>query len=241
MIKQNFYIILFFLLFIILAALSYKSFNIEGLGGSNDIIAFDIPNLKKWSFPDSVNWYKLVKSRQYKFSELGFTMPNNKLSISFLYTCLEGAGWWRNILRFSNNADGSDGVDGRNPGLWVWPVTGPHVDPNKLHFRVSSNSSWNDGLDTINLPLGVTMLITFVIDQNTIYFYKDNILVSTSYFNNLKPRSYNTSFFVNADGDIGGKVLIKNLTFYDGALSQTDINNMYDTLNGSNSSQGDDK
>jgi hypothetical protein len=238
MIKQKFYIILFFLIFIILFTLIYKSYNIEGLGTSNDIIAFDRPNLKKWFFPDSLNWYKLVKSKQYKFSELGFTMPNRKLSISFLYTCLESAGFWRNILRFSDNDGGRDGPpNGRNPGLWVWPVTGPHVDPNKLHFRVSSNSSWNSGLDTINLPLGVTMLITFVIDRNTIYFYKDNILVSTSNFNRLKPRTHKTSFFVNADGDIGGKVLIKNLTFYDGALSQTDINNMYDTLHESNSSQ----
>ena len=237
MIKQNFYIILFFLLFIILFTLTftlrYKSCRIEGLGSSNDIIAFEIPNLKKWSFPDSIHWYKPVKSRQYKFSELGFTMPNYKISISFLYTCLEGAGFWRNILRFSNKEDGSDGSpEGRAPGLWIWPVTGPYTDPNKLHFRVPTNSSWNDGLDTINLPLGVTMLITLVIDQNTIYFYKDNILVSTSNFNGIKPRSYNTSFFVNADGDIGGKVLIKNLTFYDGALSQEDINNMYDKLDG---------
>jgi hypothetical protein len=160
-------------------------------------------------------------------------MPNRKLSISFLYTCLESAGFWRNILRFSDNDGGRDGPpNGRNPGLWIRPEF-----QNQLHFRVSSNSSWNSGLDTINLPLGVTMLITFVIDRNTIYFYKDNILVSTSNFNRLKPRTHKTSFFVNADGDIGGKVLIKNLTFYDGALSQTDINNMYDTLHESNSSQ----
>ena len=62
MIKQNFYIILFFLLFIILFTLTftlrYKSCRIEGLGSSNDIIAFEIPNLKKWSFPDSIHWYK---------------------------------------------------------------------------------------------------------------------------------------------------------------------------------------
>jgi len=233
MIKQKFYIILFFLIFIILFTLIYKSYNIEGLGTSNDIIAFDRPNLKKWFFPDSLNWYKLVKSRQYKFSELGFTMPNSKLSISFLYTCLEGARRWRNILRFSDNDGGLDGPpNGRNPGLWVRPEF-----QNRLHFRVSSNNSSNDGIDTINLPLGITMLITFVIDLNTIYFYKDNILVSTSNFNGLKPRTDKTSFFVNAGGNHGGKVLIKNLTFYDGALSQTDINNMYDTLHESNSSR----
>lgn len=236
MIKQKFYIFLFFLLFIIFFTLTYKSYNIEGLGSSNDIVAFDIPNLKKWYFPDSVNWYRPVKSRQYKFSELGFTMPNDKLSISFLYTCLEGAGWWRNILRFSNKADGSDGApNGRNPGLWIWPN-----NQNQLHFRIHTNNSWNDGLDTIILPMAVPMLITFVIDQNTIYFYKDNILVSTSNFNGIKPRDYNTNFFVNADGDIGGKVLIKNLTFYNGALTQTDVNNMYDSLNAGKSSQDND-
>ena len=217
--------------------MAYKSHTIEGLGSSNDMVAFDMPQLRKWSFPDSVNWYKVVKSRKYKFSELGFTMPNYKLSISFLYTCLEGVGWWRNILRFSDRDDGADGDHGRNPGLWIWPVTGPYTDPNKLHFRVHSKNGWNDGFDTTVLPLAVPMLITFVIDQNTVYFYKDNILVYTSNFNGLAPRSYNTCFFVNADGDLGGKVLIKNLTFYDGALSQTDVNNMYDKLDGSKSSQ----
>jgi len=226
MIQQKFYIILFFLLFIILFTLTYKSSNIEGLGTSNDI-TFDSTIFKKWSFPDSEEkWYKPVRSRQYKFSELGFTMPNDKLSISFLYNCLEGAGWWRNILRFSNRAHGSDSdPDGRNPGLWVTPN-----NINQLHFRVSSNDTWNDGFNTIQLPLGLPMLITFVIDKNTIYFYKDNILVSTNNFNRIKPRNYNTSFFVNADGDLGGKILIKNLRFYDDVLSQTDINNIYNTM-----------
>lgn len=237
MTKKNFYIFLFFILLIILFTLTHQPRTIETLGTSNDIIAFDTPNLKKWSFPDSINWYRPVRSRQYKFSELGFTMPNHIMTISFVYTCLESATVWRNILRFSNKPDGNDGPnDGRMPGLWVWPVTGAYTDPNKLHFRVPTNNSWNDGIDTINLPTGVAMLITFIIERNTIYFYKDNILVSTNNFNDILPRVYDTSFFVS-DSDSGGKILIKNLTFYNGALSQQDINNMYDKLNEGNSSE----
>jgi len=197
----------------------------ENFAGSVVAPAFDTPTLKKWTFPDSKNtWYKVKKSPLYKFSDLGFTSPNSKMSYSFLYTCLEGVNYWRNIFRFSNREDGSDGTDGRNPGLWVFPDY-----TNRLHFRVGSNENPNDGLNTIVLPMGTPMLITFVIDENTINFYLNNILAYTGKFNGIKPRNANALFWIN-DSDNDGNLYIKNLTFYDGALTQTDVNNIYDKL-----------
>jgi hypothetical protein len=167
--KKNllFFITLFLLILIFFYIINYTKSVFENFGGSSDAQAFNIPNIKKWTFPESNNWYKLKKSPLYKFSDLGFTIPNSKLSISFLYTCLQGAGYWRNILRFSNRTDGNDwDPEGRNPGLWVHPD-----NTNRLHFRFATNSSMNDGFDTVILPMGTPMLITFVIDGNTSSFY----------------------------------------------------------------------
>jgi hypothetical protein len=205
--------------------LKYISTSLEGFAGSNVAPAFDTPTLKKWTFPDSKNtWYKVKRSPLYNFRDLGFTTPNSKISISFLYKGA-GAGNYRNILRFSNKADGSDGSDGRNPGLW----TNPNYQ-NSLHFRVPSVNNWNDGFDTIALPMAIPMLITFVIDGNTINFYLNNILAYTNNFYNLIPRNENATFWISDGMNDDGNIYIKNITFYDGALSQTDVNNIYDNL-----------
>lgn len=231
MLKKNFFYILFFLLLIIFIALTFRVSITENMGGSSDRLAFNIPTsttIKNWTFPDSINnWYTTKQSQAYKFSNLGFNTSNNKFSVSFLLNILDKHTQWRNIFRFSNKSDGSDGDQGRNPGLWVWP------NDTRLHFRVQSNATWNDGFDTIPLPTATTKLITFVIDGNTIYFYLDNILSFTGSYNGIQPRKSDTVFYIN-DGCCDGndKIKIKNLTFYDGALTQSDINNMYDALQG---------
>ena len=224
--KKNllFFIALFIFIVFFLYIVNYTRTIYESFGGSSDAEAFNIPNMRKWIFPNSANWYAVRRSSLYRFSDLGFTIPNSRLSISFLYTCLQGSGVWRNILRFSNRTDGADGdPEGRNPGLWVWPD-----NTNRLHFRFASNSGWNDGFDTVVLPMGTFMLITFVIDGNTCIFYLNNILAFTGSYNTIRSRNSNTTFWVS-DSD-SPNLFIKNLTFYDGVLSQTDVNNIYDKL-----------
>lgn len=214
----------------------YKNSKIEKFGSSTDTVAFDRPALTKWMHPASkTNWLKLVDVENYRFSDLGFTTPNRQMSVSFQYMCLEHATYWRNIFRFSNKNNGDDGdPDGRIPGLWVWPVDTPsrHFKPDKihrLHFRVGSNSSWNDGVDTIELAMSTPMLITFVIDGNTVYYYLNNIQIYKGSFNGLKSRNSNAILKL-CDSGGNGKLLIKNLTFYDGVLTQLDINNIFDLL-----------
>jgi hypothetical protein len=226
MLKSKFYIV-FFLVLIILFALLFRISKTEHFG-SNSANAFDMPltnTLKKWTFPQSYNWYKLKKSEPYKFTDIGFTTPNYKISISFLLMILNKHGQWRNIFRFSNKSDGKDGDDGRVPGLWIWP------NDTKLHFRFKDNNTWNNGIDSDSLPIGITMLITYVIDGNTIYFYLNNVLAYTGNFINVTPRNSNSVFFIN-DGCCDGNTqyAIKNLTFYDGVLTQTDVDKIYDSL-----------
>ena len=220
----------------------YKNYVIEKFGSSTDTVAFDQPQMKKWMHPASKpNWLKLVDIENYRFSDLGFNLPNTKISISFQYMCLEHSTSWRNIFRFSNKTNGDDGdPDGRNPGLWVWPISINQYGPSwnrqsvsekkhRLHFRVASNTSWNDGVDTIELSMATPMLITFVIDGNTVYYYLNNIQIYKGNFNGLKSRNNNAILKI-CDGGGNGSLLIKNLTLYDGVLTQLDINNMTDLL-----------
>ena len=154
--KKNlsFYIFLFLALLVLLFFINMVSNVLEGFGEFNAAAAFEIPPQKKWMFPQTRDtWYRVRRSEMMLFRNLGF--GNTNLSVSFLYTCSQGAGNWRNIFRFSNFTDGrDDGAEGRNPGLWVWPN-----NTNQLHLRFPTDGNGNNGIDTIELPMGVPMLI----------------------------------------------------------------------------------
>ena len=231
MIKKNFYIILFFLILIIIITSIHKT-NIESLGGLNRVNPFDLAGNSSWSFPDSNNkWYNPIQSKQYNFSELGFTLPNYKMSFVFLYKCTEVSNGWRGIFLFSDDPGGGDcwwrpdpKPNCRIPGLFVWPGSA------NLHFRIHTNSHWNDGAN-YSLPVNETVLVTIVINNNTVKFYKNNQLVSSDNFNGIKPRTNNTKFTVtNWNHQDSNTLSIKNLTFYDGELSQEDVNKIYKKL-----------
>ena len=203
---------------------------IEAFGGSNDSVAFDIPSFKKWSCPDTKVWFT-PKYKSYKFSELGFTTPNKVMSASFLLCIMRSDPNWRQIFRISNKPNGDDfwwngqnSGDGRIPGLWIWP------NNSNLHFRVSTDSGINDGLDTnVYIPMAVPFLITFVINNNNIKCFINNILVSNQDFNNIHARTSDATLWV-CDWNGNQNFFIKNLTLYDGALSQQDVDKMYDKL-----------
>jgi hypothetical protein len=207
---------------------------IEAFGGSKDSAAFDIPSFKKWSCPDTKIWYT-PKRKSYKFSDLGFTTPNKKISASFLLSIIRTDPNWRSIFRISNFPDGRDmdggGGDGRIPGLWIVPNNSTNnPQTNNLHFRVSTDSSPNDGLNTdVYTPMAVPFLITFVINNNNIKCFINNILVSNQDFNNIHSINNNATLWVG-DWDGVQNCFIKNLTFYDGALSQQDVDKIYDKL-----------
>lgn len=223
--KKN--ICILFLAIIVIIIIRQLFYSIIETFGSNSTsaLAFETPSLKKWMFETSKNkWYRVVVSSLFQTSTLGFTDKNPKFSASFLYTCNSGSSSWRNIFRFSNTTTGADGEpEGRVPGLWL------HNDNlNRFHFRFPTDTDWNDGIDTNDIPFGEVFLVTFVIDGNTVNYYLNDILTQTQTFSNIRSRQNTGTFFIG-DFDSTG-VFIQNLTFYDGALTQTDVNNIYKNL-----------
>ena len=219
------YILIFSVLAILLFVNVFYS-NIESFGSdSTSALAFETPSLKRWMFSTSRNrWHRLIRSSLFQTSTLGFTDQNPKFSASLLYTCNSGSTTWRNIFRFSNNTNGADGdPEGRIPGLWVW-----NDGTNRFHFRFHTDGNWNNGFDTTDIPFGEVFLVTFVIDGNTVNYYLNNILINTQTYTNIRTRK-NTGTFYIGDTDSPG-VFIQNLTFYDGALTQSDVDNIYKTL-----------
>jgi hypothetical protein len=228
---------LLFILFLIIIIVSiflitYKNI-LEGFGGSNTAAAFEIPSLKKWVCPDTKDWFT-PKLKSYKFSDLGFTTPNKVMSVSFLLCIMRSDVNWREIFRISNKPNGDDignGGEGRVPGLWIFPAN-PTNNPqtSQLHFRVATDSGINDGLDSnIFIPMAVPFLITYVINNNNIKLYINNINTSNQDFNNIRQRNSNATLWI-ADWNGNSNFFIKNFTLYDGALSQNDVNNIYDKL-----------
>jgi hypothetical protein len=223
--KKNIFL-LFLLIIVILIVKKLFLTCIESFGSdSTSALAFETPSLKKWMFETSRNrWYRVIQSSLFQMSTLGFTDRNPKFSASFLFTCNSGSTSWRNIFRFSNTTTGEDGQpEGRVPGLWI------HNDNlNRFHFRVPTDVNWNDGMDTSDIPFGEVFLVTFVIDGNTINYYLNNILIQTQSFSNIRTRQNTGTFFIGDSNSPG--VFIQNLTFYDGALTQTDVDNIYTNL-----------
>ena len=222
------FLILILLIIVSLFYVFFKNIIVENFGTSNDDVAFDIPTLKKWSFEESKSWYKILKGGYKKnFSELGFTTPNSKLSILFLFTNLKGTDYWRNIFRFTNTSNDCCNKGDRIPALWVRPDNN-----NNFHVRFSTDANGNDGIDTgILFPMAVPILIGLIFDGNTFTLYYNNIMAYNGTFNNIMARDSTTVLQI-ADSfyQQDGSLFIKNFTLYDGALTQTDINSVYDKL-----------
>ena len=222
------FLILILLSIVFLFYIFFKNIIVENFGGSNDYVAFDIPTLKKWSFEESKNWYTIISGGYRKnFSELGFTTPNSKLSVLFLFTNLRGTAAWRNIFRFTNTSNDCCNRGDRVIALFVRPENN-----NNFHVRFSTDSNGNDGIDTgILFPMGVPILVGLIFDGNTFTMYYNNIMAYNGTFNNIMPRDSTTVLQI-ADSFYppDGNIFIKNFTLYDGALTQTDINSIYDKL-----------
>ena len=229
--KENIIFAIIFLILIIIVYLIsgyFKRLLIENFGGSGDYAAFDAPTQKKWKFDESKNWYK-IQQNGYKinFSELGFTIPNSQLSILFLYMNFKGQDYWRNVFRLTNTTKDCCNPGDRLIAMWIHPDK-----TNNFHIRFTTDTDGNDGMDSgILLPMGTPLFIGLVFDNNIFNLYINSVLSYTGTFNNIAKRDTNTVLqigdeFFKQDGNIH----IKNFTMYDGALTQTDINNVFDKL-----------
>ena len=236
-IKKNIFIILFLILviFIILFLFvkNYKSLGIESFIESNTAAAFAIPTLKKWSFTESDNWYKVKpkdSSYQIPFKDLGFTMPNSVISISFLFNIVGMSDKWREIFRFNDGTSNDCCNKGdRVPALFIWPD-----NTSKLTIAFSTDTDGNEYITAPTiLPMTTPVLITLVFNDNNFKLYVNNNLSYSGDFNNIYKRSDKAILYIGDNlGNYGadGNILIKNFTVYDGALTDSDVTNIYNKL-----------
>jgi hypothetical protein len=223
------YLIFFLIMFIIILLFTMYSnyFYLESFGSitPNDGDAFQIPTAKKWILNQSNDWYSPVPGRfSIQLKDTGMTIGNPNMSILFLLNVLEGQrGYWRNIFLFSNS--GGDGT--RNPALYIWPDGGA-----QLHLRNQTPKDWNAGINSnFSLPIGIPAFIGIVYAGDYCYLYINNILNQSVKFDNIVKRTNNTILYIGCPGyNYDGKILIKNFTIYDDALSKDDIKNVYDKL-----------
>ena len=198
----------------------------ESFTGSNSAAAFNIPILKKWTCPVTNEWYKVMPNG-YKipFSQTGLTSPNSVITISFLYNCLQTAGGYRNVFRFADSA-GDMGMGDRIPALYIEP----NKNSGAMGFTIEGNP--NAVIVAPVTPIAKPVLVTIVFNAGNVKYYIDNMLVADNNYNNIYKRSNEktTLYIGDAFYPSDGNILIKNFTLYDGALTQADINKIYDKL-----------
>jgi len=191
--------------------------------------AFDIPTIKKWQLPYSINrWYHITQGGyEINFRELGFTMPNSKMSIMFLFNCQNRVGFWRNIFHFTNTGKNCCDKGDRIPAMWVYPDY-----TSNFHIRFSTDKDGNDGSDVINEEeVYIPHLLTLVFDDNMFYFYaNDKQVLNTGPHNNIYKRDDKTVLKIGDPWHWNTGLHIKNFTLYDGVLSETQVRQVYKTL-----------
>lgn len=226
--KENIIFIIILIIIVYFVCGYFKKLLIENFGGSSDDVAFDVPTQKKWKFDQSKSWYK-IQQNGYKinFSELGFTMPNSQLSILFLYMNFKGQDYWRNVFRLTNTTNNCCNAGDRLIAMWIHPDK-----TNNFHIRFTTDTDGNDGMDSgILLPMGIPVFIGLVFDNNIFNLYINSVLSYTGTFNNIAKRDSNAVLQIGDEfHQQDGNIYIKNFTMYDGVLTQTDINNVYDKL-----------
>jgi hypothetical protein len=237
--NKNMFFIIFILLLLLLLYIFYygKSIVESFIDSANTASAFDVSSLTKWKFPEtSSDWYKLPgkgNEKSYTYKDLGFSNTEesyDSISISFLINIVGGLDKWRCIFHFSNTGNDCCNFEDRVPAMFVYPD-----NTTKFHIRYSTDSNGNDGIDpNIIIPMGIPSLITLVFNKNNFTFYVNGNVIQSVGYGDIYPRNSETKIFIGDHFDgygNNGNVLIKNFTFYDGALSETDVKNMFNKLN----------
>lgn len=236
--KNKFFIFLVLFILLLLYIFYYGKLILESFVDSvNTSKAFDVPTLTKWTFPDSsTDWFKLPgkgSEKSYTYKDLGFSNTEesfDSISISFLINIVAGLDKWRTIFHFTNTGNDCCNFNDRVPAMFVFPD-----NTTKFTIRYSTNSNGNDGIDpNLTIPMGVPTLITLVFNKNNFTFYVNGNSVKSLNYTDIYPRNINTQIYIGDHFEQyknDGNVLIKNFTIYDGALTETDVKNMYNKLN----------
>ena len=237
--KTPLIIILLIIFFIIVLCFLYKyRAIIENFNESETRNALSSPNVTKWMFNDSNDWYTIVTNTpKIPMSQMSINPNNQNITISFLLKINNVNPNWRTIFRFNSSNNDNNGTGSRIPAIFVYP------NSSRLHMRFEADGNTNNGVDTPQpLPLNTPLLLSFVFTRNNFKFYIGSTRIVEQSFNNISPRNNNTNLYIgdNWYSEDGG-LLIKNFTVYDGALSDSDISNMFDKLNSSTAGTKGDK
>lgn len=203
---------------------------------ANTSKAFEVPTLTKWSLPESSSsWFKLPgmgSEKTYIYKDFKFPTKTeyDTVSISFLINIVSGLDKYRTIFQFTNTGNNCCNFDDRVPAMFVFPD-----NTTRFYIRYSTNKDGNDGIEpNVNLPMGTPSLITLVFTKTNFNYYINGNLVKSMTHDYIYPRKSDTKLYIGDHFDgygNDGNVLIKNFTVYDGALTETDVKNMYDKLN----------
>jgi hypothetical protein len=236
--KNKFFIFLVLFILLLLYIFYYGKSILESfVDSSSTSDAFNIPTLTKWNFPDSSSsWFKLPgkgSEKSYTYKDLGFSNTEesfDSISISFLINIVSGLDKWRCIFHFNNTGNDCCNANDRVPAMFIHPDKS-----SRFHIRYSTDSNGNDGIDpNVTIPMSVPTLITLVFNKNNFSFYVNENIVKSIGYGDIHPRNVDTKIYIGDHWDgygNDGNVLIKNFTVYDGALSETDVKNMYNKLN----------
>jgi len=203
--------------------------------------AVNTPSNKKWIFPNSKDTWHVLKVNDYKMrlGDMNFSQYNN-ISISFFIKINSGMGSWRNIFHFTQDGNNCCQRGQRIPAMWVWPDGSTN-----LHIRFSTKDNTeetgyggNDGINSKdfmgNIAFGRPYLITLVFDGDNFNFYVNKSKFCDKNFNNIIGRDANTIMYIGDPWHSENYgLLISNFTVYEGVLTQDDVNNMVDKVQGS--------
>jgi len=171
--------------------------------------------------PQTNEWYK-VRPGGYKTQLSTFAFDNyDNISFSFLLKITTRFGGWRNIFQITNT--GGDGGDGRLPAVFIYPD-----ERTNIHMRISTDSGWNDGVDSSNeLPLNQPLLVVLIYNGNNFKYYLNGQKMIDQNFNNRhKPNANSTLYISNTWNPADDGIFIKNFKIHNRAINENDIQNL---------------
>ena len=214
----------------------------ENFNENNTAAALNLPNLPKWSNPDSASsWYPVKQNGpSYVVSSMGFNQDNiTSTSVSFLLFIQSTTNYQRNIIHFTNNT-GGDACDAAQPSCTPSDrIPAVFIAPNSSQLQVRFSTSTDDSHSTPNtvgditgsLPLYTPMLVSIVFSPTNYKLYINSVKVKDTNYNNIFKRMSNTRMYIgNPWTQHDGGILIKNMTVYNGVLESSDISNMMATM-----------
>ena len=143
-------------------------------------------------------------------------VSNADFSVAFWVKPAAATGGWRPLLH-----KGSVDTE-RGPGVWLNPGS------NRVHFRVSTTSNWNEGTDSVaDLPTGAWSHIACVKAGNKWRCYVNGVL-DTELTLSAGTTGNNGPLYVGDDPWYGGSnAYMDDVRLYSGALTDTEIKYLY--------------